>query len=95
MLTDFAVLSDDIFGLHPSGPHRGVSLHSFDGNQMVLALILQEAVEDRFHKRKLTREDGNRLVCGDLKAIGTLISDKYMSRWNRRGTAGDLTRWFS
>ena len=50
MLDYFDVLQEDIFGLG-----RGVSLYCFDGSQEVLGFVTQEAIEDRFSRRGLTK----------------------------------------
>jgi hypothetical protein len=80
MKLECAVLRDNAFGLHDEiGELRGVSLQCFAGNHMLFAVIIHEAVEDRYGVRKITREDGNRLVDGDLDAIGSLIAAKFQA----------------
>jgi hypothetical protein len=80
MPLECAVLRDNGFGLHDEiGERRGVSLQCFAGNQMLFAVIIHEAVEDRYGVRSITREEGNRLVDGDLDAIGSLITTKLQA----------------
>ena len=73
-----SVLQDNAFGLHDEiGTQRGVSLQCFVDDRMLFAMIIQEAAEDRYGRRKMTREEANRLVDGDREAIGALIAEKY------------------
>ena len=78
MLIDFSVLRDDGYDLHKRVANRGgVSLCCFDGNRTVLALILHEALENRFARNGLTRDEGNQLVEGDITFFREIISKKY------------------
>jgi hypothetical protein len=75
-----AVLQDDTFGLDEDfGGGRHIQLQCSVGNQMFFAIVMQDFVEVRYRKRKLTREESIHLLECDLTSVAPLIAEKFQS----------------
>lgn len=74
MLTGFVAVPEagDLTG-------RGPLIHCYDKEQLVLAVVAREALDDAFPDRRLTREQRNLLASRNLDALTRLIDRKYKS----------------